>query len=166
MILAGDEFLRSQKGNNNAYCQDNIISWLAWEAIDKTERSFARYIKKLISLRKKLKIFNRNKFFDASELMWYDEFAQILSKEEWLNFHRKHFLAYTKDKNRYVCCIANANSFNIDWKLPSFEDDYNWKLHLDSSDSFSKPKVMKSGDIINVPAWSLLLLEARKKSNP
>ena len=58
MLLAGDEFRHTQFGNNNPYCQDNILNWLAWEAISKEDTVFTRYVKKLIALRKKLKIFN------------------------------------------------------------------------------------------------------------
>ena len=46
MIFAGDEFLHPQLGNNNPYCQDNVLTWLAWEAIDQQGREFTRFVRK------------------------------------------------------------------------------------------------------------------------
>lgn len=59
-ILAGDEFANSQKGNNNVYCQDNEISWLNWNKLDK-ERELFEYVKRLIALRKEHPILHSEK---------------------------------------------------------------------------------------------------------
>ena len=75
MITAGDEFGRSQKGNNNAWCQDNEISWLDWDLADKNS-DLLRFFKNLIALRKNHKIFRRDKFFSLrtasgeAEIIW------------------------------------------------------------------------------------------------
>ena len=52
MILAGDEVLRSQRGNNNAYCQDNEISWFDWGLVD-TNRDMLRFTREMIALRRR-----------------------------------------------------------------------------------------------------------------
>ena len=52
MLLAGDEFGRSQRGNNNAYCQDNEINWLNWDKIPAEEQEFQEFVRRLISLRR------------------------------------------------------------------------------------------------------------------
>ncbi|MFH0780672.1 MAG: glycogen debranching protein GlgX [Pseudomonadota bacterium] len=62
MIAAGDEFGRSQQGNNNAWCQDNLLSWLDWSLLEKNA-TFFRFFKRCIALRKKHKIFRRDDFF-------------------------------------------------------------------------------------------------------
>ncbi len=77
MLCAGDEFGRTQKGNNNAWCQDNEISWVDWSLLKKNEGLF-RFVKKCIALRKEHKIFRRNDFFlndgqngsKLSEIVW------------------------------------------------------------------------------------------------
>ncbi|MBQ9630349.1 MAG: glycogen debranching protein GlgX, partial [Treponema sp.] len=70
MILAGDEMQRSQGGNNNAYCQDNEISWINWHDCDKNA-DILRYTRLLIALRKKHAVFRRDSYFkDTSEIMW------------------------------------------------------------------------------------------------
>ena len=62
MILAGDEFLRTQKGNNNAWCQDNPISWVDWGLADEN-KDFLRFVRELIHLRKRHPALRRRRFF-------------------------------------------------------------------------------------------------------
>jgi glycogen operon protein len=62
MILAGDEFLRTQKGNNNAWCQDNELSWVNWRLADHN-RDFLRFVRELIWLRKRHPVLRRRRFF-------------------------------------------------------------------------------------------------------
>ena len=62
MILAGDEFLRTQKGNNNAWCQDNEISWLDWTLAEKNA-GFLRFVRELIHFRKRHPVLRRRRFF-------------------------------------------------------------------------------------------------------
>jgi len=62
MITAGDEFARTQKGNNNSWCQDNKTSWLDWSLLDR-HHDFFRFFQKCIQLRKKYKVFRREHFF-------------------------------------------------------------------------------------------------------
>ena len=80
MLSAGDEFLCTHLGNNNPYCQDNALSWLAWEAADAQDLAFAEFVQKLIALRRELQIFNRRRFFSGKtdgdgvkDLTWYTE---------------------------------------------------------------------------------------------
>lgn len=63
IIRSGDEFLNTQFGNNNAYCQDNIISYMVWDAIGNEEIANVRFVKNLIRLRRKMGIFNRKDFY-------------------------------------------------------------------------------------------------------
>lgn len=64
MILAGDEMLRTQGGNNNAWCQDNAISWLNWD-LQKTNAGFLRFTRELIWLRRKHPVFRRQEYFQG-----------------------------------------------------------------------------------------------------
>ena len=80
MILCGDEFGRTQKGNNNAYCQDNELNWIDWNVLEKN-RDLYNFFKNLISFRKKYSVFQRKKFFtgkdlnnnDIFDITWYDK---------------------------------------------------------------------------------------------
>ncbi len=71
MLLGGDEMGRTQQGNNNAYCQDNEITWFDWASADKELLDFTR---RLIALRKAHPVFRRRRFLsgaEASELRWF-----------------------------------------------------------------------------------------------
>ncbi|HLX05801.1 MAG TPA: hypothetical protein VKR28_09715, partial [Candidatus Binatus sp.] len=88
MLLAGDELGRSQRGNNNAYCQDNEISWLDWENVDLKQLEFA---KELIQFRKEHPVFSRRKWFqgksirggDVNDLAWFRPDGEQMSDEDW-----------------------------------------------------------------------------------
>jgi glycogen operon protein len=62
MIVAGDEFGRSQQGNNNAYCQDNEISWVDWQARTPADMAFTEYVGRLLRLRRETRVFRRKRF--------------------------------------------------------------------------------------------------------
>jgi pullulanase/glycogen debranching enzyme len=61
MLLAGDEFLRTQQGNNNAWCQDNDISWLNWD-LAKDNADFVRFVREMITLRKRHPVLRRRSY--------------------------------------------------------------------------------------------------------
>ena len=63
MLLAGDEVGRTQNGNNNAYCQDNVIGWIDWNAVDDDDRSLLEYVSQLIRFRRDHIVFHRHRFF-------------------------------------------------------------------------------------------------------
>ncbi|MCE3234274.1 MAG: glgX [Vampirovibrio sp.] len=92
MIAAGDELSRTQYGNNNAYCQDNDISWLHWE-LDEQETRFYEFVKDVIRIRKENPVFQRRKFFmgvtskayNTKDIIWYDAKGNEMTEEEWLD---------------------------------------------------------------------------------
>ena len=169
MIVAGDEFIRTQLGNNNPYCQDNALTWISWEAIDKEGKSFARYVKNLIKLRKKLKIFNRQKFFagkpvDKSgykDISWYNEYGKEFTSADWHDGNRKSISYCVYDNSRFVMAIFNANFKEQDWILPELPEKYSWNIILDSSGKFNETR-LGSLRKIKVPAWSVLVFEIKK----
>ena len=68
MLLGGDEFGRTQNGNNNAYCQDNEISWLHWETWDEKQKALFEFTRRLIQLRHQHPVFRRPKFFQGRRI--------------------------------------------------------------------------------------------------
>jgi isoamylase len=87
MVLGGDEFLRTQKGNNNAYCQDNEVSWFNWHFVDENS-DILTFFKKAIAFTKRYTILQRRKFFSGRDedgdtipdIMW---FGKDLGKPQW-----------------------------------------------------------------------------------
>src|SRR5437588_8440680 len=90
MLLGGDEFSRTQNGNNNAYCQDNEISWLRWQWNEKQKRQF-EFTKKLIQHSREHPVFRRPKFFqgkrvpggEIKDVMWFNPGSNEMSEDEW-----------------------------------------------------------------------------------
>ena len=170
MILGGDEFYRTMFGNNNPYCQDNTISWLAWEAIDKDGIKFAKYVRELIRLRKKLKIFERADFFSGKEaensryrdIVWYGEKGKEFSSSDWHDATKKACSYCVYDDIRAVLCIFNANSVVVNWKLPDISGYSRWKIRLDSSEEFDETQELGARKNINIPAWSVVVIEIKK----
>ena len=70
MLLAGDEFLRTQRGNNNAYCQDNETSWVDW-SLAVSNSDFLRFVREMIALRKRHPALRRCHFFTGSDIAWH-----------------------------------------------------------------------------------------------
>jgi isoamylase len=90
MLLAGDEMGRTQRGNNNAYCQDNEISWLDW-GLAETERDLLQFTEVLAGLRRDHPVFRRRRFFrgrpdpggEISDIVWLTSAGQEMTQEDW-----------------------------------------------------------------------------------
>jgi isoamylase len=83
LLLGGDELGRTQGGNNNAYCQDNEISWVDWEAADHELRG---YVRRLLALRRAHPVFRRQRFLtgaETAELGWYSAAGAAVTDEQW-----------------------------------------------------------------------------------
>lgn len=168
MMLAGDEFAHTQFGNNNPYCQDNVLTWIAWEAITDENRSFARFVKKLVQLRKKLRIFERRHFFTGcpvsrsgvKDITWYTEKGCEFAEADWHDANRKSLSYCVYGGSRYVMCIFNADFNELSWKLPDIDNTMTWNLLLDSSSKFTG--VPASDKTIRVPGWSVLVFEIKR----
>jgi glycogen operon protein len=90
MLLAGDEFARTQGGNNNAYCQDNEISWLSWE-LDERQRHLLGFARRLIEFRRRHPVFRRADFLSGEERLgsgapdvwWFRPDGRKMTQRNW-----------------------------------------------------------------------------------
>ena len=90
LLLAGDEMGRTQQGNNNAYCQDNEVSWLDWSQAD-AERDLLQFTETLAGLRRNHPVFRRRRFFrgrrapddEASDISWLTPAGQEMTQDDW-----------------------------------------------------------------------------------
>jgi glycogen operon protein len=140
MLTAGDEFGRTQKGNNNAYCQDNETSWPDWDTADVSFGSFVRY---LSHLRMQFPVFRRSRFFgndhagNAAEkdIMWLLPDGTELAVSDW-NAPGNSCLGirYAGDdqgpKTYFLLLLVNALPSPVDFALPS---DLSWRCLLDTA---------------------------------
>ena len=82
MILAGDESGHSQQGNNNAYCQDNDITWLNWD-LNEEQQVFLQFVRQVIALRRAEPVFHRRKFFEGRHIDDADDARHLLVPAVW-----------------------------------------------------------------------------------
>lgn len=139
MMVAGDEFRRTQEGNNNAYCQDNAISWVNWNLL-KRNSELVRFTRILIDLRLHHQVFMRDRFFSASmsEIEWFDFNGKAL---EWNKI--KRYLGFMLFGDR--CCdeegkpdndfyiAGNTDIYDITITLPTLGNNRKWHLLADTS---------------------------------
>lgn len=139
MFAAGDEFRRTQMGNNNAYCQDNEISWVNWNLEKKSQELF-NFTRKAIQLRKMHPVFRRKKFFSGSkmEIEWYDASGK---NPDWSNM--KRFLSFKlvgasvvgergePDNDFYVA--GNTDIYDVTITLPTLPKGKKWYYVADTS---------------------------------
>ncbi len=181
MLLGGDEFARTQNGNNNAYCQDNEISWLNWQR-DEKQNALLGFTQRLIQLRKDHPIFRRPKFFqgrrirgsEIKDVMWFNPGGNEMSEEEWASpFVRCLGMLLSGDtvdvltfegepiRDSTFLLLINAHYEALPFVLPGLEN-LEWELILDTSDEAGFPKKTKkfaSGDDVDVSDRSASLLK-------
>ena len=153
MLLAGDEFGRTQHGNNNAYCQDNEISWVDWQGIDEAGESLNRFTKKLLDLRKRLPVLRRNRFLTGAfnealgvkDVSWLTPAATEMQPENWEDPNTLCFGALLdgraqtsgivrRGSDATVLLIFNAWHDAVDFKLPACDEGMEWKRLIDTAD--------------------------------
>jgi len=91
MVTAGDELGRTQGGNNNAYCQDNEISWIEWEDLDAEDHGFLEFVRRMTALRREHPVFRRPRFFQGrpingsrlNDITWLSPEGRELRQHEW-----------------------------------------------------------------------------------
>ena len=180
MLLGGDEFARSQNGNNNAYCQDNEISWINWQR-DEKQNQLLEFTKKLIHLRKDHPVFRRPKFFqgrrirgsEIKDVMWFNPGGNEMSDEEWSSpFVRCLGMLLSGDTADVVnfegepirddtfLLLINSHFEPIQFVLPG-QEHLGWELFLDTTneDGFLREaRGFASGDDVDLAERSARLL--------
>ena len=174
MILAGDEANRTQRGNNNAYCQDNQVSWLDWtEAHTAPARSLTRFVARLARLRKRFPVL-RPRYFPHSrtepapgipDTSWFDQQGLTMHVDAWRDPEART-LALRRAAEmedgvvKVVLLLLNADATDQDFVLPS--PRLPWHLRLDSADpDAAERKLPEDQETITVGARSITLLSAR-----
>lgn len=181
MLVAGDEISRTQGGNNNAYCQDNEISWLDWENADKELLEFTR---KLISIRMKHSVFSRKNWFkgvpvkegDIEDIAWFLPDGSHKNEEHWNDEFAKSIAIFLNGKgihsvdsqgNKVIddsfYIIFNAHEETIDYKLPDENYSTSWNLIIDTSKTSIEEagQELKSGETVSVEGRSVVVLQNR-----
>ena len=129
MLLGGDEFRRTQGGNNNAYCQDNETSWVDWNNLEQ-HHDIYRFAKGLIAFRLAHPILSDEQFYTNSEIQWFNPQGGL---PKWTDPTEKHFAGLThEDQQRALFLMFNAGMDAIDFHLPPPPPGSPWRLAVDT----------------------------------
>ncbi|MFI4943532.1 MAG: glycogen debranching enzyme GlgX, partial [Burkholderiales bacterium] len=133
MLLAGDELGRTQRGNNNAYCQDNEISWFDWSLAER-DSGLYRFTQRLIRFRKAHRSLRRRSFFEDEARPGVGWHGTKLGKPDWSKDARTlamHILATGADEAIYLA--ANAHWEGAAFELPRLPPGLSWRRFADTS---------------------------------
>ncbi len=166
MILSGDEVLNTQFGSNNPYAQDNVISYIAWDAIESEGYEFARFARTLIKLRQSLPIYKMTHFFKGQksdkspykDLAWFTEKGGEFTASDWQDMSRKMLSMLAYDGADLIYIIYNGSAKKTAWKLPPVKKAKNWEILLDTSKTF-KPEKLDESEEISVPAECIIAMK-------
>jgi isoamylase len=184
MLLGGDEIGRTQGGNNNAYCQDNEISWFDWEAAD---GELLEYTRRLIALREEHPVLRRRRWFlgrsirgEVQDLGWFTPEGREMTDDDWHHgtaralgvYLNGEGIASTDERGQRIAddsffLLFNAEEEPVTFRLPEREDlPERWQEHLATAaeppfraDAGTPPQVARGGGI-EVAERSLSVLRA------
>jgi glycogen operon protein len=184
MIRSGDEIGHSQLGNNNAYCQDNEISWLSWD-LDPHNRDLLEFTRRTIEVFHNHPALRRRKFFqgrrirgsEIRDLVWFRPDGIEMTEEDW-----------NADSSRAICLrlagdamdevgvygqpvvddtlmiVMSAHHEPLDFTLPAHREDVEWELMIDTRNPMGKPEsavLVDGGESYELEARSMALFRLR-----
>ncbi|MBW3095489.1 glycogen debranching protein GlgX [Bifidobacterium sp. 64T4] len=185
MICGGDEVARTQQGNNNAYCQDNEISWTHWD-LDDDRKSLLAFVSKLIHLRLDHPVLHRRRFFTGRtsdddpdtipQIEWFDHTGSIMDMNDWQNTHAFSMMVYLNGAdipemdyygnatvdNDFIL-IFNAHYEPIQFTLPDENYGSRWKLVVDTHNPDGPELNYEAGFAITAQSRSFMLLMSEDK---
>ncbi len=186
MLCGGDEIGRTQHGNNNAYCQDNDISWFDWK-LDRTQRDLLAYTRALIGFRKRHPVLRRRRFFqgrrirgsEVKDISWFRPDGKEMTDDDW-NAGYARSLAFRlagdaiserDEKGRPITddtllFLLNAHHERLAFTLPAHKRGVRWQPVLDTAvtgQSAKTVRLLKGGVQYEVEARSVVVLVLQEK---
>jgi glycogen operon protein len=186
MLLGGDEFARSQGGNNNAYCQDNEITWIDWSGIGPDGRAQAEFVRKLLMIRRALPMLRRGRFLTGAydeeigvkDVSWLRPDGAEMTQENWEDGHARCLGVLLDGRaqetgirrigdDSTLLIVVNAHTEAVPFTLPSAAGGSRWIKLLDThKPADSELARRKFGERVEVPGRSLLLFVLQPARTP
>ncbi len=180
MLLAGDEFGRTQGGNNNAYCQDNEIGWVDWRITDEGG-ALIRFVRKLTQLRATYPILRRGRFFTGAfnedvgvkDVTWINSEGQEMTQDDWENGNTRCFGMLMDGRaqatgirrqasDATLLMVLNAYHGQVKLTLPDTAGGKHWSVIFDTTDPEAEDKsAYATGDIYDVTGRSTVLFQLK-----
>ena len=182
MISHGDEMGRSQKGNNNVYCQDNQLAWMDWNQV-RTNSELVDFLRFLIQLRSDHPVFRRRRFLkggplgaetDDRDIAWLTHEGRVMTQEDWDFDFGKSLMVWLNGKaieepdrrgqrvvdDSFLLCF-NAHHEDITFQIPGTEYAPMWEVILDTTELTGRPtreRIVEPEGELRVPARSTIVL--------
>jgi isoamylase len=186
MFLGGDEVGRTQRGNNNAYCQDNETSWINWEP-DEAARALLAFTARVIALRNRHPLFRRRTFFrgrahadaDSPDIVWLNPDGHEMTRAEWTQSFAHGLGAHLSGRGLSECdawgqpvedddvlLLLNAHHDAVPFRLPPDGDGPKWTALVDTAYGDGNPPeaVFDAGGEYPLQGRSLALLTRRRSA--
>ncbi len=173
MLLAGDELGRTQRGNNNAYCQDNETSWVDWDAAQ-DERSLLEFARGVAELRRKHPVFRRRRFFTGpgegamgrpGDIAWFTPSGREMTDADWKTGYAKAMGVFLNGdaitepdprgepvRDETFLLLFSADSQPARFTLPAEDFGHTWEVVLDTGAADGLPAAAVSGHLLPHPA--------------
>jgi isoamylase len=177
MLCAGDEFARTQNGNNNAYCQDSPVSWLPWNSLDADQLQRFEFVQHLLSLKRTHPEQWQNVFIhepltaNEPEILWYNTAGEQMQPLHWGQHHCKAVGYLVRGaaggRRLHYLTLLNAGREPVDFQLPVIEGIGPWQVLLDTCQPDGRPPTDAPVPAqCSLPACSLLMLHASGAAAP
>ncbi len=179
MISGGDEMGRTQQGNNNAYCQDNEISWTSWE-VTPERRDFLDFTRRLIRIWKEHPVLRRRKFFqgrrirgaDVSDIAWLDPSGREMTDDTWgspdvrclgVRLNGDAIDEVDERGGRIISdtllLMLNADEHPVAFTLPATAPEERWETLLDTADPWAPSRRLRAGGRYELMSRSMAVLK-------
>ena len=187
MLLAGDEIGRTQGGNNNAYNQDNDISWVDWSLAEQ-ERDLQQFVARLTALRRAHPVFTRSGFLTGragadghKDIAWYTPQGTEMAEGDWRRDYARCLTVWLNGAGTHrldpqgrplsdssFVLLVNAYFSIMDFVLPQATPGRSWQLLLDTAQESAEPaaETLAGGAIRSLPARTLVLFIETEPVNP
>jgi len=176
MVLGGDEMGRTQQGNNNAYCQDNEVSWFDW---DNRDAALTVFTTRLIELRRSHPVFRRRMFVQGTghgradaDVAWYRPDGRTMTQRDWTSGFAKSMTVFLNGdvipgpdrrgepiRDDSFLLFFNAHHEALDFTVPGLRCGRRWVRVIDTADTLAEGDQVKAREQVRVEARSIQLLQ-------
>ncbi|QCU77556.1 glycogen debranching protein GlgX [Citricoccus sp. SGAir0253] len=181
MICHGDELGRTQRGNNNVYCQDNELSWVHW---DEADEDLIDFTSSVIRMRRDHPVFRRRQFFDGRpmsrenpdelpDIVWLEPDATPKDETDWESYHARSIAAFLnghrlppstrpdgQDTDHDFYVLFNAYWEPVEYTLPGEPFPGSWELVVDTAQASTDVATFSAGDKVTVPNRGIVILQS------
>ena len=176
MLSGGDESCRSKHGNNNSYCQDNVINWINWDKISEEGRMQQRFTAHLTALRERFSYLFFDRYVHEAmhdndpQILWYNNSGELMQASHWQEHHARTLgcmlvgIDPQTNQRERVLIVFHADRGALGFRLPIIAGVAQWKILLDTAtqSGVPDPNNCKVVNRLNLFSCSTVVLLARQ----